>query len=211
MTAVTPNQGVALLHTIGRADGPGTTNPWINKYIFPGGYIPALSEVLPAVVPFAAGFGGISRPQRVGFFTSMLFTATGTVLSGQALGQLFGVSDTVGILLFASVIVVVTVLGYRVIHWIGRIASAIGVIAFVYLFSRLMSQVDVGALLEIRHFSWSSFLLAVSLAFLPVTPHPPISAGHRRQSRRAYLCLRAARRHAPAARRTDRHRLHRGE
>src|SRR5258706_10612901 len=41
--------GVALLHAIGRSDGPGTTNPWIAKYIFPGGYSPALSEVLPAV------------------------------------------------------------------------------------------------------------------------------------------------------------------
>jgi cyclopropane-fatty-acyl-phospholipid synthase len=41
--------GVALLHSIGRSDGPGVTNPWIRKYIFPGGYTPALSEVLPAV------------------------------------------------------------------------------------------------------------------------------------------------------------------
>jgi cyclopropane-fatty-acyl-phospholipid synthase len=41
--------GVALLHSIGRMDGPGSTNPWIRKYIFPGGYVPAMSEVLPAV------------------------------------------------------------------------------------------------------------------------------------------------------------------
>ena len=41
--------GVALLHTIGRSDGPGVTNPWISKYIFPGGYTPALSEVLPVI------------------------------------------------------------------------------------------------------------------------------------------------------------------
>jgi cyclopropane-fatty-acyl-phospholipid synthase len=41
--------GVALLHAIGRSDGPGYTNPWIAKYIFPGGYCPALSEVLPPV------------------------------------------------------------------------------------------------------------------------------------------------------------------
>jgi cyclopropane-fatty-acyl-phospholipid synthase len=41
--------GVALLHAIGRVDGPGTTNPWLRKYIFPGGYAPALSEVLPAI------------------------------------------------------------------------------------------------------------------------------------------------------------------
>jgi cyclopropane-fatty-acyl-phospholipid synthase len=41
--------GVAVLHSIGRMDGPGATNPWIRKYIFPGGYVPALSEVLPVV------------------------------------------------------------------------------------------------------------------------------------------------------------------
>jgi cyclopropane-fatty-acyl-phospholipid synthase len=41
--------GVMLLHSIGRAGGPGRTNPWIRKYIFPGGYSPALSEVLPVI------------------------------------------------------------------------------------------------------------------------------------------------------------------
>ena len=41
--------GVALLHSIGRQDGPGVTNPWIRRYIFPGGYSPALSEVLPEI------------------------------------------------------------------------------------------------------------------------------------------------------------------
>jgi cyclopropane-fatty-acyl-phospholipid synthase len=41
--------GIMLLHSIGRPEGPSVTNPWIAKYIFPGGYIPALSEVLPAV------------------------------------------------------------------------------------------------------------------------------------------------------------------
>jgi len=43
------DDGVALIHTIGRADGPGAANAWINKYIFPGGYVPALSEILPAI------------------------------------------------------------------------------------------------------------------------------------------------------------------
>ncbi len=41
--------GIALLHAIGRRDGPGFTNPWLRKYIFPGGYSPALSEVVPVV------------------------------------------------------------------------------------------------------------------------------------------------------------------
>jgi cyclopropane-fatty-acyl-phospholipid synthase len=41
--------GVALVHSIGRMGGPATTSPWVRKYIFPGGYAPALSEVLAAV------------------------------------------------------------------------------------------------------------------------------------------------------------------
>jgi cyclopropane-fatty-acyl-phospholipid synthase len=43
------DDGVMLLHSIGRSEGPDATNPWIAKYIFPGGYIPALSEVMPAI------------------------------------------------------------------------------------------------------------------------------------------------------------------
>lgn len=40
------SEGVMLLHTIGRLGGPGTTDAFTAKYIFPGGYIPALSEIL---------------------------------------------------------------------------------------------------------------------------------------------------------------------
>ncbi|HEY5378408.1 MAG TPA: cyclopropane-fatty-acyl-phospholipid synthase family protein [Pseudolabrys sp.] len=43
------DDGVMMLHAIGRSEGSGITNPWISKYIFPGGYIPALSEVLPRI------------------------------------------------------------------------------------------------------------------------------------------------------------------
>ena len=42
-------KGVALIHTIGRIDQPTTNDAWIEKYIFPGGYIPALSEVMQRV------------------------------------------------------------------------------------------------------------------------------------------------------------------
>src|SRR4029078_8187877 len=38
-----------LLHSIARSEGPNTTNAWIAKYIFPGGYIPALSEGMPSI------------------------------------------------------------------------------------------------------------------------------------------------------------------
>ncbi len=41
--------GVAVLHSIGRSDPPTSTSSWIAKYIFPGGYIPSLSEVIPVI------------------------------------------------------------------------------------------------------------------------------------------------------------------
>lgn len=42
------DDGIALLHSIGHVSPPGTTSPWIRKYIFPGGYAPAMSEVFTA-------------------------------------------------------------------------------------------------------------------------------------------------------------------
>ena len=43
------DDGVALIHSIGRSEPPTATNPFIAKYIFPGGYIPALSEMVAAI------------------------------------------------------------------------------------------------------------------------------------------------------------------
>jgi cyclopropane-fatty-acyl-phospholipid synthase len=43
------NEGAMLLHYIGRAEGPGEANPWIAKYILPGGYCPALCDVLAVI------------------------------------------------------------------------------------------------------------------------------------------------------------------
>jgi len=43
------DDGVALLHTIGRTDGPGVTSPWTAKYIFPGGYAPAFERGAAAI------------------------------------------------------------------------------------------------------------------------------------------------------------------
>jgi cyclopropane-fatty-acyl-phospholipid synthase len=43
------DDGVMALHAIGRSDKPGANSPWIEKYIFPGGYIPSLSEVTAAI------------------------------------------------------------------------------------------------------------------------------------------------------------------
>lgn len=92
------------------------------------------------------------------------FSASGSLLAGQALAQLLHVQDWQGIVIFAGLIVVATIFGYRAIHAIGRVASVIGVIAFIYLFGALLEGNDVGALLGNKHFSLSSFLLAISLS-----------------------------------------------
>jgi cyclopropane-fatty-acyl-phospholipid synthase len=49
LTDLLSADGVALLHTIGRLGPPSHTNPWIQRHIFPGGYVPALSEIIRAM------------------------------------------------------------------------------------------------------------------------------------------------------------------
>ena len=49
MRELLTDDGIALLHSIGRMDSPGTTSAWLRKYIFPGGYTPAMSETLAAI------------------------------------------------------------------------------------------------------------------------------------------------------------------
>ena len=92
------------------------------------------------------------------------FSASGTVLAGQAVGQLLRVDDTVGIVVFGCIIVIATLFGYRLIHMLGRVSSLVGVIAFFYMFTRLFASHDVTTLLASRHFSLEHFLLAMSLS-----------------------------------------------
>jgi len=49
LNALMDDDGVALLHSIGHMSPPGTASPWLRKYIFPGAYSPALSEVFDVV------------------------------------------------------------------------------------------------------------------------------------------------------------------
>jgi nucleobase:cation symporter-1, NCS1 family len=92
------------------------------------------------------------------------FSASGSVLAGQAVANLLGIDDAAGILVFTSIIVIVTVFGYQLIHVLGRIASVVGVIVFFYMFERLFAAHHMGELLALRHFVLSNFVLAVSLS-----------------------------------------------
>ena len=51
ISSLLKEDGSAVLHSIGCSAGPSTPNPWLNRYIFPGGYCPALSETLAALEP----------------------------------------------------------------------------------------------------------------------------------------------------------------
>ncbi|HFP9334390.1 TPA: cytosine permease [Raoultella planticola] len=92
------------------------------------------------------------------------FSASGTVLAGQALARLLSISDVAGMLLFSTIIIVIAVLGYRVIHQLGKVASVVGVLAFVYLFVTLLLSANLPAIAQNNHFSLPMFLLAVSLS-----------------------------------------------
>jgi len=121
---------------------------------------------LPQMISSRVQFGvyGAAIPIALVCIMYVGFSASGTVLAGQAAAQLLNISDTAGICVFATLIVVLTLLGYRSIHFVGRIASVIGVAAFVYMFAQLFAHHDIGALLANRHFALPGFLLSMSLS-----------------------------------------------
>lgn len=49
LNALMPDDGLAVIHSIGHMSPPGMASPWLRKYIFPGAYSPALSEVFEVV------------------------------------------------------------------------------------------------------------------------------------------------------------------
>ncbi|MFD8386815.1 purine-cytosine permease family protein [Streptomyces sp. NPDC059679] len=121
---------------------------------------------LPQMIQSRAQFGvrGAVVPLLLVVVMYVGFFASGSVLAGQAVGELTYTNDTTGIVVFAAVTAVMAAVGYRVIHTLGRIASLICALAFVYLGIRLLDRADLGALLGDAHFSFPMFMLAMSLS-----------------------------------------------
>ncbi|MEU6843753.1 cytosine permease [Streptomyces sp. NPDC046716] len=121
---------------------------------------------LPQMIQSRAQFGvkGAVVPLLLVILMYVGFFASGSVLAGQATAELTHTSDVTGIVIFALVTAVMAAVGYRVIHVLGRVASVVCALAFVYLGIRLLDRVDLGALLGDAHFSFPMFLLAVSLS-----------------------------------------------
>lgn len=121
---------------------------------------------LPQMIQSRAQFGvrGAVVPLLLVILMYVGFFASGSVLAGQAVGELTHTGDTTGIVVFALVTGAMATVGYRVIHALGRVASIVCAVAFVYLGIRLLDRVDLSALMHDAHFDAPMFLLAISLS-----------------------------------------------
>ncbi|MYV90782.1 cytosine permease [Streptomyces sp. SID1034] len=121
---------------------------------------------LPQMISSRAQFGvrGAVVPLLLVIVMYVGFFASGSVLAGQAVGELTHLGETPGIVIFALVTAVTATIGYRIIHALGRVASVICALAFVYLGVRLLDRVDLTAVLHDRAFHLPMFLLAISLS-----------------------------------------------
>lgn len=121
---------------------------------------------LPQMISSRAQFGvyGAAIPLVLVIVMYLGFAATGTVLAGQAVNEIVGVdAPVVGIVAFGALTALLSVLGYRYIHAVGRVSTVVGVVGFTYLGVRLLVDYDVGSLLGTKPFGFATFLLAISL------------------------------------------------
>lgn len=122
---------------------------------------------LPQMISSRAQFGvyGAILPLILVIFMYIGFAATGTVLAGQAVNEILHVdAESIGIIVFGTITAVVAIVGYRLIHVVGRFSAVAGLIGFSYLFIRLFATHDVSAALNVKPFDTATFLLAISLS-----------------------------------------------
>lgn len=138
-----------------------------------GGIVMALHSAqgprmgLPQMISSRAQFGvhGAAIPLLLVVLMYLGFAATGSVLAGQAINEILHLgSSSAGILIFGALTAVIAVIGYRVIHVVGRIATVLGIIGFTYLAIRLFTQYDVSSVIGVVPFDPVTFLLAISLS-----------------------------------------------
>jgi NCS1 family nucleobase:cation symporter-1 len=137
-----------------------------------GGVVMALHSVqgprlgLPQMISSRAQFGvyGAMIPLVLVVVMYTGFAAGGSVLAGQAVAGIIHSSHWLGIVIFGAATAVIAIIGYRLIHVMGRLSSIIGFLAFAYLTYRLLAGADLGMLFSHSSFSLAGFLLAMSLS-----------------------------------------------
>lgn len=137
-----------------------------------GGVVMALHSAqgprlgLPQMISSRAQFGvyGAAIPLLVVVVMYIGYAASSAVLAGQAIAGLAHVSITWGIITFSVITGVIAVVGYRMIHGLGRIASIVSVLAFLYLGFRLLQETNSRMFFGVRPTTMPMFLLAVSVS-----------------------------------------------
>lgn len=121
---------------------------------------------LPQMIRSRMQFGvyGAVIPLLLVSFLYIGFSAGGTLLAGQAVAKILNAAEWQGIVLFGVITILVATLGYRAIHSLARIASVVGIIAFIYMFVALLAGHNISSLLEQRKFIPNQFILSISLA-----------------------------------------------
>ncbi|WP_213954574.1 cytosine permease [Variovorax sp. dw_954] len=137
-----------------------------------GGIVMALHSAqgprlgLPQMISSRVQFGvrGAALPLVLVILMYLGFAATGTVLSGQAINRIFGVAaPEFGILVFGSLTALVAVVGYRLIHVVGRIATVVGILGFGYLVSMGVALLASADFLN----NFKNFVLLLLAVFVP--------------------------------------------
>ncbi|SHH11277.1 purine-cytosine permease family protein [Streptoalloteichus hindustanus] len=120
---------------------------------------------VPQMIQSRAQFGvfGAALPLVLVVLMYLGFFASGSVLGGQAVAGVTRLPVDLSIVLYAGLSALIAIVGYRLIHRFGWVASALSVVVFVYLSVRLVTTRDVGAVLAAPHLDFPAFLLAVSL------------------------------------------------
>ena len=122
---------------------------------------------LPQMISSRVQFGvkGAALPLILVIVMYLGFAATGTVLSGQAINAMFGVkAPEFGIIAFGTMTAIVAVIGYSLIHKLGKIASVVGIAGWLFLVYQLFHQYDVAIAFGQKPFSVATLLLAISLS-----------------------------------------------
>ncbi|MER7080862.1 nucleobase:cation symporter-1, NCS1 family [Saccharopolyspora kobensis] len=120
---------------------------------------------IPQMIQSRAQFGvhGAVLPLVLVVLMYLGYFASGNVLGGQALAAITRLPVDLSIVLYAALSALIAVVGYRLIHRFGRLASLLSVVVFVYLTFRLIGTHDLGPVLAEPVLDVPAFLLALSL------------------------------------------------
>ncbi|MEV0049285.1 cytosine permease [Saccharopolyspora shandongensis] len=120
---------------------------------------------IPQMIQSRAQFGvyGAVLPLVLVVLMYLGYFASGNVLGGQALAAITGLPVDASILLYAALSALIAIVGYRLIHRFGWLASLVSVVVFVYLTFRLVTTHDLGPVLANAELDLPAFLLALSL------------------------------------------------